>query len=259
MVNLVFKKKKKKKKKGNFFFLHIQKKKKNMTHQTKFTAAIPAVGVSTSGTLTVPILPTKANELEKANEGSPLPEHRFSERQKQHAMRRRTCAHNAWDNVRVSKGLMTLRCRECPEAVESWCGAGLGWPEVFRFWGWGRVCWGRFMQQASHSPQKTFPRGQGQAARLLGATTGEGQQNHEGCASKSPENRNTACHWRISPHQPPQPTCFVQLHFFVLLVITSFAGSYTWRVVHPQPIRMGIRDKLFFFFFFFFLNSDLLI
>eukprot|EP01064_Diplonema_japonicum_P020694 TRINITY_DN30280_c0_g1_i1.p1 TRINITY_DN30280_c0_g1~~TRINITY_DN30280_c0_g1_i1.p1 ORF type:complete len:211 (+),score=31.78 TRINITY_DN30280_c0_g1_i1:72-704(+) len=84
-----------------------------MTHQTKFTAAIPAVGVSTSGTLTVPILPTKANELEKANEGSPLPEHRFSERQKQHAMRRRTCAHNAWDNVRVSKGLMTLRCREC--------------------------------------------------------------------------------------------------------------------------------------------------
>eukprot|EP01064_Diplonema_japonicum_P007806 TRINITY_DN15439_c0_g1_i1.p1 TRINITY_DN15439_c0_g1~~TRINITY_DN15439_c0_g1_i1.p1 ORF type:complete len:195 (+),score=45.79 TRINITY_DN15439_c0_g1_i1:27-587(+) len=29
------------------------------------------------------------------------------------ALRKRCCRHNNWDNVRVAKGLMTLRCREC--------------------------------------------------------------------------------------------------------------------------------------------------
>eukprot|EP01064_Diplonema_japonicum_P030806 TRINITY_DN5321_c0_g1_i3.p1 TRINITY_DN5321_c0_g1~~TRINITY_DN5321_c0_g1_i3.p1 ORF type:complete len:214 (+),score=51.84 TRINITY_DN5321_c0_g1_i3:75-644(+) len=38
---------------------------------------------------------------------------KYSRRQVTATLRKKCCDHNDWDNVRVAKGLMTLRCRAC--------------------------------------------------------------------------------------------------------------------------------------------------
>eukprot|EP01064_Diplonema_japonicum_P030804 TRINITY_DN5321_c0_g1_i1.p1 TRINITY_DN5321_c0_g1~~TRINITY_DN5321_c0_g1_i1.p1 ORF type:complete len:235 (+),score=33.50 TRINITY_DN5321_c0_g1_i1:61-765(+) len=55
-----------------------------------------------------------SNSTESTGNSCPPPLVRsFTRKQVTTALRKKCCDHNDWDNVRVAKGLMTLRCRAC--------------------------------------------------------------------------------------------------------------------------------------------------